>query len=184
MGRLIVNNAISVNGAFEAPEPEPSKWLVLDDHSQGASLDQWLVAEAMVIGRKTYEGLAAVWPQMADEPGYETYAARMNAMPKYVASRTLDGPLDWNASLIEGDLADGVRAIKAEHRGDLVVTGAGELARALLVEGLVDEVSFWISPCLWPEGPRIFDEFGPIRLQPIGVTTLASGVIHARYQPT
>jgi dihydrofolate reductase len=72
LGHLVINNAITVNGAFEAPEPEPGKWLVLDPDSQNANLDQWLTAEAMVIGRKTYEGLAAVWPQMASVPGFET----------------------------------------------------------------------------------------------------------------
>ena len=63
MGRLIVSNAMTLNAAFEAPEPEPSGWLVLHPDSQQGSLDQWLLAEAMVLGRKTYEGLAAVWPQ-------------------------------------------------------------------------------------------------------------------------
>ena len=83
----------------------------------------------MVLGRKTYEGLAAVWQQMADLPGFEAYAEQMNSMPKYVASRTLSGPLEWNATLLEGDLAESVSSLKDEHHGNLVVSGAGELAR-------------------------------------------------------
>ena len=63
MGRLVVNNAMTVNGAFEAPVPEPDGWLVLDTDSNQVSLEQFLVADAMVLGRKTYGGLAAVWPQ-------------------------------------------------------------------------------------------------------------------------
>jgi dihydrofolate reductase len=65
MGRLVINNAMTVNGAFEAPSPE--EWLVLDPDSNNVSLEQFLVADAMVLGRKTYEGLAAVWPRLADE---------------------------------------------------------------------------------------------------------------------
>ena len=98
MGRLIISNAITVNGAFEAPVPEPDGWLVLDPDSQQASLEMWQAADAMVLGRKTYEGLAAVWPQMADLPGFEDYAHRMNNMLKHVASRTLDAPLSRNAT--------------------------------------------------------------------------------------
>ena len=123
VGRLIINNAITVNGAFEAPVPEPDGWLVLDPDSQQASLEKWQAADAMVIGRKTYEGLAAVWPQMADVPGYEAYAERMNSMPKYVASRTLSGPLTWNATLLEGELADSVSGLKGAQRQP-IVTGA------------------------------------------------------------
>ena len=71
VGRLIVSNAVTVDGAFEAPVPEPDGWLVLDRDSQQASLETWQAADAMVLGRKTYEGLAAVWPQMAGLPGLE-----------------------------------------------------------------------------------------------------------------
>jgi hypothetical protein len=68
MGRLVVNNAMTVNGAFEASVPEPDGWLVLDADSNQGSLEQFLVADAMVLGSKTYEGLAAVWPTLADDP--------------------------------------------------------------------------------------------------------------------
>jgi dihydrofolate reductase len=115
VGRLIVSNAMTVNGAYEAPVPEPGGWLVLDPDSQQASLEMWQAADAMVMGRKTYEGLATVWPQMADLPGFEAYAQQMNSMPKYVASRTLSSPLTWNATLLEGDLADSVRGTKPAH---------------------------------------------------------------------
>jgi dihydrofolate reductase len=181
MGRLIINNAMTVNGAFEAPSPE--EWLVLDPDSSNVSLEQFLVADAMVLGRKTYEGLAAVWPQLVDDPTLGVYADRMNSMPKYVASRTLRAPLEWNATLLEGDLAKSVPAIKERHDRTLIVSGAGELARALISEGLVDELWFWISPYLWAPGPRIFDDVGPIRLELIGSTTFPSGVVRLAYRP-
>jgi dihydrofolate reductase len=182
MGRLVVNNAMSVNGAFEAPQPPPGGWLVLDDDSNRVSLDQFLVADAMVLGRKTYEGLAAVWPTLADDPNLGVFADRLNSMPKYVASRSLQEPLEWNATLLKGDLAERIPAIKDRH-GLLIVSGAGELTHALTALGLVDEYWFWVSPYLWPAGPRIFDGAGPVRLELIGSTTFPSGVVRLAYRP-
>ncbi len=80
MGRLVINNAMTVDGAFEAPSPD--EWLVLDSDSNNVSLEQFLVADAMVLGRKTYEGLAAVWPQLVDDPTVGLFADRLNSMPK------------------------------------------------------------------------------------------------------
>jgi dihydrofolate reductase len=182
VGRLIINNAVTVNGAFEAPTPAPSGWLVLDPDSTQASLEKWEAADAMVIGRKTYEGLAAVWPQLAAVPGYEAYARRMNSMPKYVASRTLRGPLSWQATLLQGDLAESVRRIKEQHHGSLIVTGAGELARNLITLNLVDEFWFTVSPYLWPSGPRVFDELSAIPLELISAKTFAGGVVELCYR--
>ena len=182
MGRLVVNNAMTVNGAFEAPPPPPDGWLVLDADSNQVSLEQLLVADAMVLGSKTYEGLAAVWPQLVDDPALGVIADRINSMPKYVASRTLREPLEWNATLLKGDLVESVTAIKERH-GLLIVSGAGELAHALITLGLVDEFWFWVSPYLWPAGPRIFDGVAPVRLELIGSTTFGSGVLRLAYRP-
>jgi dihydrofolate reductase len=181
MARLVVNNAMTINGAFEAPSPD--EWLVLDPDSNNVSLEQFLVADAMVLGRKTYEGLAAVWPQLVDDPTLGLFANRLNSMPKYVASRTLRGPLPWNATLLKGDLAASVMALKERHDGTLIVSGAGELARELTTQGLVDEFWFWVSPYLWQTGPRIFDGVGPVRLELIGSTTFPSGVLRLAYRP-
>jgi dihydrofolate reductase len=183
MSRLILNVTTTVNGTFEAPAPAPDGWLVLDADSQQASLDMWRAAEAMVLGRKTYEGLAAVWPQMADIPGLEAYARRMNTMPKYVASRTLTGPLSWNATLLNHDLAESISKLKSDHDGDLVVTGAGSLASDLLIQGLVDEIWFTVNPFLWGSGPRILDRLGAVRLDLVSTTTFSSGVVRLSYRP-
>jgi len=183
MGRLIINNAISLNGAFEAPAPPPNGWLVLDPGWLAAALEMWQAADAMVLGRKTYQGLAAVWPELAKEPGYEAFAHRMNSMPKYVASRTLRAPLTWNATLLEGDPATRLTALKQERHGHLIVTGAGELAHHLLARGVVDELRFAVSPYLWPTGPRIFERLGAVPLELVGTTTFPSGVVQLRYQP-
>jgi dihydrofolate reductase len=182
MGRLVINNAMTVNGAFEAPSPEPDGWLVLDADSNNVSLEQFLVADAMLLGRKTYEGLAAVWPTLVDDPALGVFAARLNSMPKYVASGSLREPLAWNATLLKGDLTESVTTLKQDH-GLLIVSGAGELAHALTAAGLVDELWFWVSPYLWPAGPRIFDGAGPVRLELIGATTFGSGVVRLAYRP-
>ena len=87
-----------------------------------------MVADAFVLGRKVYEPLASYWPTATDDTGF---AERTNSLPKYVASRTLKEPLDWNASLIKGDLAESVTNLKHQHRGNLISFGCGELAYEL-----------------------------------------------------
>lgn len=181
MGKLIVHASMSVNGAFEAPTTD--NWLVLDPDSAQASLDQLILADAMVLGRKTYEGLAAVWPALADNPEMATFAERINAMPKYVASRTLSEPLAWNSTLLEGALEERIRGLKTEHQANLIISGVGEMAHTLTEAGLVDEYWFWVSPSIWPDGPRIFEGVGQVRLELISVTPFRSGVVWLRYRP-
>jgi dihydrofolate reductase len=181
MGKLIVHNAITINGAFESPAPDT--WFVLDNDSGDASLEQLMLADALVLGRKTYEGLAAVWPQLGSDPAMGRFAERINGMPKYVASRTLTEPLEWNATLIRGDLDQAVPALKAEHVGNLIVSGGGELAHTLTRQGFVDEFWFWVHPSIWAEGPRIFDGVGPVRLELVASTPYRSGVLWLRYRP-
>ena len=181
MGKLIVHANMTLNGAFEAPDPD--EWLVLDPDSAGASLEQLVLADALVLGRKTYEGLAAVWPNLVDDPGMGVYAERVNGMPKYVASRTLSGPLEWNAALIEGDVTERMRGIKSEHEANLIISGVGELAHTLTDAGLVDEFWLWVNPSIWPSGPRIFEGVGPVRLELVSVTPFRSGVVWLRYRP-
>ena len=106
----------------------------------------------------------------------------MNSMLKYVA-RSLREPLGWNATLLEGDLGESRTALKDRHHRTLIAVGAGELAHALTTLGLVDEFWFWVSPSLWPSGPRIFDGVGPVRLELIGATTFGSGVVRLAYRP-
>lgn len=179
MGKIILHTAVTINGAFEAPTPD--NWLEMDEDSREASLDQLKLADAMLLGRKTYEGLAALWPMLTEVPGMETFAARINSMPKYVGSRTLSGPLEWNATLLEGDLSESVTKVKEDST--LWVSGSGEFAQALAERGLIDEYWFGIHPHLWPSGPRFFDGFGPLRLKLVSTTQYKNGVIVLRYRP-
>jgi dihydrofolate reductase len=118
---------------------------------------------------------------MADLPGLEAYAERMNTMPKYVASRTLSAPLGWNATLVEGDAVDGMRALKDRRQGELVITGLGELAKSLLGAGLVDELRVAIHPFVWPHGPRLLDGIAA-ELELVDSRVYASVVTELQYR--
>src|SRR5262245_2912447 len=110
MGKVIVDEQVTVNGAFEAPTPQ--EWLELDADSADAGLQQLVMADALLLGRKTYEGLAAVWPHLGGDPAIGHFVERINDMPKYVASRTLSGPLAWNATLLDDEVVRAVPELK------------------------------------------------------------------------
>ncbi|MDQ4019710.1 MAG: dihydrofolate reductase family protein [Actinomycetota bacterium] len=172
MSKLVITIATTVDGVIDGFE-----WYVSEGGHDQASREQFVEAEAMLLGRKTYQGLAAFWPTQEGP-----WADVVNPMPKVVASRTLSPPLEWNARLLEGELAEAVRRLKAELDGDLIMSGAGELARNLLVDGLVDELRFWVHPVVWGDGARPFEgETIPIRL--LDSQTFDSGVTLLRYEP-
>jgi dihydrofolate reductase len=173
MGKLIISTAMTVDGVMSVED-----WYVSEGGHDRAGLELFDRAAATVLGRKNYEGLAAFW-----EPLTGPWADRLNPMPKYVASRTLEEPLTWNATLIEGELADAVSKLKEELDGDLLAFGCGELSRELVVSGLVDELRFWVHPAVWGRGERPFREEEKIRLKLLGSETYDSGVTLLRYEP-
>src|SRR5687768_1471573 len=116
MGRLINTTAMTVDGVIDV-----SDWFVAQGDHDAASLALFDDDAAMLLGRKTYEGLAGFWPSQSGP-----WADRMNEIPKFVASRSDLGALEWNATPIEGDAVEGVRHLKASHEGDLVMSGCGE----------------------------------------------------------
>jgi len=150
MGKLIISTHITVDGVIG---PSPGDWAILEGEGERYKFDQLLAADAFLLGRKVYEGLASVWPNITDDTGF---AERVNNIPKYVASRTLEEPLEWNASLIKGDLAESVASLKRQHRGNLISFGCGELAYELANRGLADEIHFWVNPAVWGSGDRAF----------------------------
>jgi dihydrofolate reductase len=172
MGKLIITISSTVDGVIDGFE-----WFVAEGEHDQASRDQFTGAGAMLLGRKTYEGLAGYWP---DQEG--PWADLLNPLPKVVASRTLSEPLEWNARLLEGELGEAVPKLKEELDGDVIVSGCGEFARNLLAEGLVDEVRFGVHPVVWGDGARPF-EGETVRLKLLESKAFDSGVTLLRYQP-
>src|SRR5258708_3286004 len=142
-------------------------------------LDELLfMPDALLMGQKTYAGFAKVWPtrqgQMAD---------KINSMPKYVASRTLKEPLQWNATLIKGDVAEEIKKLKQVPGKSLLQYGVGELTHTMLQHGLVDELRILVFPFAFGEGPRIFEHMGVNTLKLLDTKSFSSGVIALHYQP-
>jgi len=173
MGQLIVSTQITVDGVMDVGE-----WYVAEGEHDRVGKDQLRGASAVLLGRKTYEGLADYWSPLDDE-----WANLINPMPKHVASRTLDGPLEWNATLLEGNAMDAVSKLKGELPSDLLVYGCGELARSLLAASLVDELRFWVHPALWGSGERPLQSEEQARLRLLGSESFDSGVTLLRYAP-
>ena len=173
MARLINTTAMTVDGVIDVGD-----WFVaMGDHDDAARSLFETDDAAMLVGRTSFEGFAAYWPS-ARGP----WADVLNPMPKYVASRGALGPLDWNATAIEGDAVQGVRKLKAEHAGDLVMSGCGELARELIQAGLVDELYFWVHPRIQGPGGRPY-EAATVPVQLIEARQFDSGVTLLRYEP-
>jgi dihydrofolate reductase len=176
MGKVIISTHITVDGVIG---PSPEDWAILEGEGERYKFDQLLAADAFLLGRKVYEGLASVWPNITDDTGF---AERVNSIPKYVASRTLEEPLEWNASLIEGELAESVTSLKAQHRGNLISFGCGEFAYELAKQGLADEIHFWVDPVVWGGGDRAFHG-RQVRMRLIATTAFDSGVVLLVYRP-
>jgi dihydrofolate reductase len=175
MGRLIVSAQVTVDSVMDQLEG----WFDPDDASGEHGLEQLRAADALLLGRETYEFLSEFWPT-AEGP----YAELMNPIPKYVVSRTLREPLSWNAQLLDGDVAEAVAALKAELPSQLLVYGCGELANDLARRGLVDEVRLWLHPVVWGDGVRAFHAGElPVRMRLIGVRTFPSDVVRLSYAP-
>jgi len=162
--RVIVSEFVSLDGVIEDPggaeESDRGGWSF--QANRGAEGDKYkdeelAAADALLLGRKTYEGFAAAWPQMEEQTG--DYGARMNGYPKYVASRTLQEPLEWNNStLIEGDIAEGVERLKRQDGKDILIFGSGELVRTLMEHDLIDEYRLMVFPIVVGQGKRLFGD--------------------------
>ncbi|MEW2549564.1 dihydrofolate reductase family protein [Streptomyces sp. NPDC047002] len=154
----------------------------VSDDEVGTAVAGWYEsADAMLLGRRTYEIFAAYWPTAdPDMP----FTHRMNGMHKYVASRTLTS-VDWqNSTLLTGDVVDAVRALKASDGGDINVVGSGGLAQTLMRHGLVDEYRLTVHPVIVGTGKRLFaDGAVPTALEPVSVSTTKGGTVVGVYRP-
>jgi dihydrofolate reductase len=175
MGRLIVSAQMTMDSVMD----QLDGWFDPDTESEEHGVEELRAAQAVILGRETYEALSAYWPARDG-----AYAELINPIPKFVASRTLEEPLTWNARLLGADPAEAVAALKEQHRGHLLSYGCGELANHLARRGLVDEVRFWLHPVVWGDGVRPFHAGElPMRMRLIAATTFTAGVVRLSYQP-
>ena len=162
MGRIVVTEFVSLDGVMEDPGgSEKSKhgaWTFAFDRGEEGDrfkLDELLEADAQLLGRVTYEGFAAAWPSYSDNVGF---ADRMNSMPKYVVSKTLQSA-DWNNStILSGDVVDDVKKLKHDIAGVILVAGSAQLVQTLLENDLVDELRLMVFPVVLGSGKRLFGE--------------------------
>jgi dihydrofolate reductase len=186
VGKIVVTEFVSLDGVMEDPGGAEGYrhggWTFEFDRGPEGDkfkLDEALGAEALLLGRVTYEGFAAAWPSRDGE-----FADKFNTMPKYVVSSTLE-KADWtNSTVLEGDLAAGVAALRQKHDGDVVVNGSAGLVQALLEHDLVDELRLMVFPVVLGSGRRLFGETSDKkRFRLTSSTTVGDGVAIQVYEP-
>jgi dihydrofolate reductase len=192
--RVVVTEFMSLDGVVQAPggAEEDTEggfahggWSMpyFDPEVMGAAIGEGMNSvDALLFGRRTWEGMAAAWPERAGDP----YADQMNAVKKYVASRTLaPDDMRWNSTLLSADDAIGdIAKLRQQEGGDLLIWGSASLARALLAAGLVDELNLMIEPVLLGGGKGIFPEDGTARpMELVKSVTAGTGVQLCTYRP-
>jgi dihydrofolate reductase len=194
MRKLVVNEFLTLDGVMQAPGAadedrsggfEHGGWQLsyFDDVFAKAVVVGMAEAGGFIFGRKTWETFAAYWPTAPAEE--QEVAKPLNALPKYVASRTLREPLAWNNSKpITGDVVEGVRLLKQQSGKDLHLIGSGDLAQTLIGNDLVDEYRLMIHPIVLGSGKRLFRDGNARRpLALVESTTSTTGVLIATYRP-
>ena len=171
MGKIVVSENVSLDGVVQDPTGEEGfdrgGWFLrISDRDRagwaGAGLEEALGSEAMLLGRRTEEYLATRWPSRTGE-----WADRLNSMPKYVVSATLEEPKWTNSTVLKGDVVDAVSKLKQELTGEIVVAGSIQLAHTLMEHDLADELRLIIYPVVLGAGERLFGEASgrkPMRL--------------------
>ena len=175
MGKLIATTQATLDGVVDPV----GEWVQPDGDHGVYSFERQARSGGLVLGRKTYEGLAGYWRSQSGE-----WADMVNALPKYVGSTTLSGDLEWNATLLEGDLEDAIPKLKHQVDGDLFMHGSGEFAYALADKGLVDEYEIYLNPLVWGQGNvHVLGDRGTVRMNLGDVRRFGSGVVLLTYRP-
>lgn len=174
MSKLTITEYVTLDGVMEEPS-----WTspYFDDEVGAFKQAELFDNDALLLGRKTYEGFAAAWPTMTDEDGF---ADRMNSLPKYVASTTLQSA-GWNASILEGDTISAVAKLKKQSDQDLLVYGSSDLVNTLLQHKLVDQLDLLVFPVTLGKGKRLFHDGFGATLTLANVRRFGSGVALLRY---
>ena len=187
MGNVVVSQFVSLDGVFEDPGGSEHSGLGawtfrFNRGPEGDQLkvDEVMAAGALLLGRVTYQGFAAAWPSITDEAGF---ADKMNSMPKYVVSTTLERA-DWNNStIISGNVADEVRMLKERVDGDILINGSGRLVRTLMEHGLIDEYRLMVFPIVLGGGKRLFVEAAKATTLRLTETRKAGDCLILIYRP-
>jgi dihydrofolate reductase len=175
MRKLVESTFVTLDGVIGDPQVwGPPYW---DDEHGAYATKLLFAADALLLGRATYEGFVQAWPSR--DGGY---ADRINSLPKHVASRTLDEAA-WNATIIEGDLAEEVAALKEQPGEDILKYGTGEVDRTLIPAGLIDELHLWIFPVLVGGGQRLIEGIDTTHLKLVETTPFESGIVVNVYAP-
>jgi len=177
--RVIASELVSLDGVMESPD----KWHFpyFNDEMEEAIGAAMADSDAMLLGRVTYEEFAAFWPSQ----GERDVAGYMNNTPKYVVSRTLEEPLEWqNSTLIKENVAEEVAKLKQQPGKDISITGSGTLVRSLLQYDLIDELRLMVHPIVVGSGKHLFEEGGDQKaLKLVDSKTFSTGVLYLTYQP-
>jgi dihydrofolate reductase len=162
VGRLVVTEFVTLDGVFEDPGGaegfDRGGWAFKFERGPVGDqfkLDEVLAADVLLLGRKTYAGFAAAWPERTDEAGF---ADKMNSMQKVVVSTTLEHAEWANTTIVRDDVAAAVNALRDQPGGDVLVAGSGTLVQTLLRDGLVDELRLMVYPVLLGAGRRLFED--------------------------
>jgi dihydrofolate reductase len=177
MGRVVVAEYVALDGVVEAPE----KWVFpsWSDELANYTHAQLLASDALLLGRATYDIFAASWPSRTGDE----HADRMNAIPKYVVSSTLERA-DWNNStVLRGGVEQAVAEVKQKHERDVLVWGSGTLARELLAKGLADEYHLMLFPVVLGGGKKLFDGAVESQLSLVDSRATDKGVLILTYVP-
>jgi dihydrofolate reductase len=188
---VVVFNSLTLDGVMQAPgrpdeDPrdgfEHGGWaLPYNDPVMGGKIAEGMAdSGSLLLGRRTYEDFYGFWPHQTDNPFTEV----LDSTPKYVASTTLQEPLPWrNSTLLQGDAAQAVAALKRQPGKDLVVLGSGELVQSLMRRDLVDQYVLLIHPLLLGSGRRLFPDGGAVAaLRLVDAVTTTTGVVIATYR--
>jgi dihydrofolate reductase len=187
MGRIVVTEFISLDGVIEAPgggeDYRYGGWtfeIDRGDEGNQFKLDETMSSAALLLGRRTFEGFAAAWPERNGE-----FADKFNTMPKYVVSSTLRDPEWTNSTVLSGDVVDEITKLKKEQDGDIVVHGSAQLVQSLIENDLVDELRLMVFPVVLGTGKRLFGETtDKKRLQLSSSTVVGDGVAIQVYMRT
>ncbi|MGY6025397.1 dihydrofolate reductase family protein [Streptomyces spinosirectus] len=184
MRKLIAGAFITLDGVVQDPggfsELERGGWALdyFDDTSRRRATDALLASETFLLGRATFEIIEKAWSRNTGP-----YAEAMNNIPKLVVTRTLRGPLSWNATALTGEAAQTVAKLKQEPGGDIIMYGSSTLMRSLLQHNLIDELNLGVHPLVVGEGKRLFDSGLPRSLRFVSATPSATGVVTLTYAP-